>query len=116
MKTLLILFMTMASFCSFAQNPEATDTIDKEADRLANAYDNELAFTSEQFLLFKNELKSTLQKRRLIEKQFKGKEKLEQLMTMQAYESSAMGEILTRIQFRRYIRIKPRIQPLDVIE
>jgi hypothetical protein len=108
--------MLLVSMSCFTQETKATLSIDEQADRLANLYDNQLALTAKQFLLFKNELKSTLEKRRLIEQRFSGKEKLDQLVTMQAYETAAMGDILTRIQFRRYKKIKPNLQPLDVVD
>lgn len=116
MKKLLMLCMLIVSYGSFAQDYGSAMTIDEEADSLANVYDNQLALTAKQFLLFKNELKSTLEKRKLIEQRYSGKEKLDQLVTLQAYETAAMGDILTRIQFRRYKRIKPQLQPLEIIE
>ena len=116
MKRFLIAFTFLIAASGFSQNMERDRTIEATVDRLANQYDNQLAMTAEQFLLFKNELKATLKTRELIEQRYSGKEKLDQLALMQNYETAAMGEILTRIQLRKYKQIKPELQPLAIVK
>ena len=55
-------------------------------------------------------------KREKIEKQYKGKEKLDMLYKLQAQETGEMRNILTQPQFRLYEEIKPKYQPLEVVE
>lgn len=124
MRMLILLFALLASMNILPQKTnepqenvqEQELTIEQQAEILANEYDNRLALTPKQFLLVKEKIESTLEKRRVIESKYSGKEKLDQLTLMQSYETSAMGEILTRIQFERYKELKPMIQPLEVVD
>ncbi len=124
MRMLILLFTLLASMNILPQRATEPQqkvtiqelTLEQQAEILANEYDNRLALTPKQFLLVKEKIESTLEKRRVIESKYSGKEKLDQLALMQSYETSAMGEILTRIQFERYKELKPMIQPLEVID
>jgi hypothetical protein len=45
-----------------------------------------------------------------------GRAELDALVEMQARESLAMNDILTRLQYRLYKKLKSEIQPLKIVE
>lgn len=111
---LLLLFsLSVSAQDPFLQksNPEAK----KEAIKLTDRYDLELALTGEQKLLFQQKVEEFLIRRQKVEKNLSGKEKLDFLYQLKEQETAEMGDILTRPQLEVYKEIRPNIQPLDVV-
>lgn len=118
MKNLFIITFLLIGFNSFSQdtffqesNPEAK----KEAIKITNEYNRELALTGKQQLLFQKKVEKFLIERHKIEKEFSGKEKLNLLLKMQTEETAEMNDVLTRLQLNLYKKIKPNIQPLEIV-
>lgn len=119
MKSLVIIAFLMIGVQGIAQdtffqnsNKKAKD----EAVKITNAYDRQLALDGEQILLFQQKVEEFLIRRYKIEKEFSGKEMLDLLYAMQAEETREMNNILTHAQLQLYKKIKPQIQPLEVVQ
>lgn len=116
-----IIYMVLFSLTTLGYSQDIytqnnTDVFDKEAQRITNAYNKQLALDADQFLLFEQKVEEFLITRSKIESNYKGKEKLIKLFNMQQKETAEMGDILTRPQLELYKQIKSEIQPLDVVE
>ncbi|TXE05660.1 hypothetical protein ES711_15265 [Gelidibacter salicanalis] len=118
MKTLITILVLFVSTNIFSQIPDGVDPIriKHEADRITNAYDKHLGLTSIQFPLFKNKVADYLQLSEKIKEKNEGRAELDALVEMQANESLAMGDILTRLQYKKYKRVKREIQPLKTVD
>ena len=92
--------------------------IEKTADSLTQIYSRKLGMTPKQDLLFKTNLADYLLMREQVEKEFKGKgkEKLDELYRVSVEESGTMSEVLTEYQFEVYEKIKPAIQPIEIVK
>ena len=120
MKKLILLAITFFALnVCMAQDPiyqNGNDRFEKEAYKLAKEYNKKLVLSGKQFNLFQKKIEEFKIKREKIEKQYKGKEKLDMLYKLQAQETGEMRNILTQPQFRLYEEIKPKYQPLEVVE
>ncbi len=119
MKKLFPILLLVISFTAFSQNPflqKSNPEAKKEAVKITNRYIPELALTGEQQLLFQQKVEEYLIKRYKIEAEFEGKEKLNLLYELQQEETKDMHDILTRPQLGVYKRVKPNIQPLEVVK
>lgn len=117
MKTVITLIIFCVSTTIFAQIPNGVDSsnIKHEADRITNEYDKHIGLTGVQFPLFKNKVADYLKLAESLKAKYEGREELDALVEMQANESLAMNDILTRAQFKVYKRLKSKIQPLKIV-
>ncbi|WP_026752810.1 hypothetical protein [Sediminibacter sp. Hel_I_10] len=110
----------LVSFFSFAQgHPSVEDTslkTEEVADNITDQYDQKLAMTYKQKELFKKKVEDFLILRKKIMDNNEGEAELNALVNLQAEETLAMNDVLTRIQMDLYKDIKPTIQPLKVVE
>ncbi len=116
---IIIISLLLFSLNGLAQDTffqQSNDRAKNEAFKITNEYNRELALTGEQQLLFQKKVEEFLIRRYKIEAQFSGKEKLDLLLKMQLVETGEMNDILTRPQLAVYKRIKPDIQPLEVVK
>lgn len=118
MKTFFQMLVLFISFSAFSQDPylqkpdpEAT----KEAKKLTDRYNLELALTGEQQLLFQQKVAEFLIRREKVEENLNGKEKLDFLFQLQEQETAEMADILTRPQLQVYKQVRTDIQPLEVV-
>ncbi|WP_156115513.1 hypothetical protein [Psychroserpens sp. Hel_I_66] len=119
MKKLLILFISLTSMFTFAQDPmlqQNKEQLDDEATKITQAYNDQLALRDKQFMLFQRKVEEFLIRRNKIEDQYEGKEQLNLLFNLQTTETGEMRNILTGPQFDLYKKIKPKIQPLATAE
>lgn len=115
--TLLVLFSISTAFAQDYPPIEGTSqsTI-SVADKIANAYDAKLSMTGEQKALMKLELEHYLKLRENIIATKKGTTQLDALVNLQAEETLAMNDILTREQMIVYKRVKTEIEPLKMVK
>lgn len=112
----LALIFTMSSFSQgYPPVDDGSTKTEVMASEIANAYDKQLSMTSEQKALFKVRVEDFLIRRKEIMASTSGKDQLNALVNMQAEETLAMNDILTRPQMDVYKRIKPQIQPLKIV-
>lgn len=119
MKALLTLSIFFITFSSLAQDPMLQLDSPKQEDlayQITNMYNEQLALTQKQFILFEKKVEEYLIRRTKIEEKYKGKEKLDLLFELQKSETAEMGDVLTRPQLDLYKKIKPKIQPLDKVK
>lgn len=95
---------------------ENHDRFEKQAKELTKVYDAELGLDADQYLLFQKKVEIFLIRAQMIRDDFKGKEKLDKLYLLQKEEMAEMDDILTRIQWERYVKIRPEIQPLEQLK
>lgn len=114
----LILFFTIST--GFAQGyPQiegASSSITETADSITDAYDQKLSMTSQQKAIFKIRVEDFLKIRQNIMATKTGKDQLNALVNLQAEETLAMNDVLTRLQMRVYKKVKREIQPLKVVD
>lgn len=119
MKRLLLLCFMFITTIGYAQDPflqKPNRKLDAKAKELTFKYNKHLALDSDQFPLFAIKVEEFLIRDEDIRKQFKGKEKLDMLYILQQRETLEMHDILTREQLAEYKRVKPDLQPLDVVD
>lgn len=119
MKNYVIILLLISTFKGFAQDPffqKSNKKLEDRAAKITNEYNRELALSGDQILLFQQKVEEFLIRRNKIEKQYKGKEKLDLLLALQLQETAEMHNILTRLQMDVYKRVKPQIQPLEVVD
>lgn len=114
----IIVIVLLISAQIFAQDPylqKSDPELKAEAIKITDTYDLELAMTGKERLLFQQKVEEFLIRRKQIEKALTGKEKLNYLYDMQLEETEEMIDILTHPQLEVYKKIKPRIQPLELV-
>ncbi len=119
MKTLITCIILLFSTTIIAQVPGVSisdPNIKMEADRITKEYSSHLALTGIQIPLFKNKVAHYLVLAKDIKRDKQGRAELDALVEMQAQESLAMNDILTRMQYRLYKKLKTEIQPLKMVE
>lgn len=95
---------------------ESHDSSEEHAQALTKIYDIELGLRAEQKLLFVKKLEEYLLLSKEVKDHFRGKEMLDQLAILEVREIADMSDILTRIQWKRYKKIRPEIQPLARVD
>ncbi|PNQ73093.1 hypothetical protein C1T31_08875 [Hanstruepera neustonica] len=90
--------------------------LDEQAKTLTKEYDAQLGLTSDQLVPFEIKVEEFLIRKEKIENRLEGREKLEALAVLREQEYVEMQNILTQPQLNVYKRIRPSIQPLDVVE
>ncbi|MBR9913779.1 MAG: hypothetical protein GYB32_02960 [Algicola sp.] len=119
MKLFITLCLTLSFVMGNAQDPmlqNNDESLEDIALRITRYYNDELALTQKQFMLFQKKVEEYLIRREKIEKTLEGKEKLNALFNMQQVETREMNDILTQPQMDMYRKVKPKIQPLDKVE
>ena len=91
---------------------DSRDTFEEEAIELTDRYDNRLGLTANQRILFQKKVESFLIRAQEVRDEYNGKLELDELYKLQQEEMGEMNDILTQIQWRRYVEIRPQIQPL----
>ncbi|MBT0608679.1 hypothetical protein [Aequorivita echinoideorum] len=119
MKLITILIFTFISFTAFSQdqffqNSDASAAENSEI--ITESYNEQLAMTTQQRLLFKKKVEEFLIRAQKIEKEYTGKEKLDMLLALQMEETREMNNILTRPQMTVYKEMKTTVQPIDTIK
>ena len=117
MRKLIIISLLFLSIKGFAQDTffqESNPELKKEAIRITDEYNRELALSGEEQVLFQKKVEEFLIWRQEIEEEYKGKEKLDFLLQLQQEETADMQDILTHPQLEVYKKIKSQIQPLEI--
>ncbi|AFL82158.1 hypothetical protein Aeqsu_2707 [Aequorivita sublithincola DSM 14238] len=120
MKKLFTILTLFISITAFSQDPflqKSNLEAKKEAIKLTDRYNRELALSGDQILLFQQKVEEFLIRRQEIEAAgFTGKLKLDQLYKNQQEETADMQDILTHQQLQVYKQVKPEIQPLEIVK
>lgn len=119
MKAITYLLVLLFSTSLLAQDPmlqKPNESLDEMAKELTFEYNKHLGLNGEQIGLFEIKVEEFLIRRHKIEKQLDGREKLRALYTLQEQETKEMANVLTRPQMDVYIKVKPDIQPLELVE
>ncbi|MAZ28467.1 MAG: hypothetical protein CL868_15490 [Cytophagaceae bacterium] len=114
-----LVFITVGCLSAKAQQGILLDLTQEQevvTDSLAAIYATKLVLTGEQELMFKQKLGEYLVKKKELKKKVEGINKLNALQELSLQENGEMRDILTDEQFDLYTRIKPSIQPLEVIQ
>jgi hypothetical protein len=115
--TLVLFFTISTGFAQgYPQTEGASSSITETADRITDAYDQKLSMTSQQKAIFKIRVEDFLKIRQKIMASKTGKDQLNALVNLQAEETLAMNDVLTRLQMSVYKKVKREIQPLKVVD
>lgn len=118
-KPLLILILLLSTITVFAQNPyyqKSNDELEAKAVTLTKKYDEQLGLTAKQQMLFKIKVGEYLiNEQKIRNSNLSIKQKFRAIRKNSRKETADMGDILTRIQYRLYKKVKPQIQPVRPI-
>ncbi len=88
----------------------------EQANRLMQYYQQELGMQVEQAFLFRNKAEEFIIRRQKLKAlDMTVKEKLHMLRELSDQETAEMANILTRPQLRAYRKLKPGIQPVEIV-
>lgn len=94
---------------------DADPQTEAKAKDLTQKYQSELVMTSDQTLQFEKKLTEFLLRRQNIKAMnVTTADKLFLLNELAQQEANEMGTILTRRQLRRYVKVQPELQPVQV--
>ncbi len=120
MKSIITLTIVLSSLLSFSQGYPPVEDAEMNTEDMAlditNKYNRQLAMNGEQIAIFKIRVEDFLVLRKEILESKEGKDQLNALVNLQAEETLAMNDVLTRLQMDVYKKIKPKIQPLKIVE
>ena len=113
----VILLNTGSIFAQDAYFQEADQEVHEAAKKLVETYTPELVLSGNQLLQFESKVKEFLIRRSRVdaEQHMTTREQLKLLKRISKQENAEMQNILTRPQFRRYVKIKRKIQPVYVV-
>ena len=120
MKSIITITLILIFNFSYGQGYPPVENAEPSTEEIANTitdkYDSELAMTAKQKALFKIKVEDFLVMRKKILDKYDGQDELDALVNLQAEETLAMNDVLTRIQMGIYKKIKPEIQPLKMVQ
>ncbi len=118
MKYIVTLCLSLVFFASQAQEVvssyETQDTFEAKSQKLTTYYDQELGLDADQRVLFQKKVEEYLILQQEAKDQLAGREELEKLYQLQLDEIRDMQDILTRIQWNKYKKIRPTKQALKI--
>lgn len=118
-KALTTLFLLLITVTAFAQNPyhqKSNDEIEAQAVTITRKYDEQLGLTAKQEMLFKIKVAEYLiNEQKIRNSNLSIKQKFRAIRKNSRRETADMGDILTRIQYRLYKKVKPEFQPVRPI-
>ncbi|SDB37850.1 hypothetical protein SAMN03097699_0998 [Flavobacteriaceae bacterium MAR_2010_188] len=119
MKNIILVMALVFSTTLFGQDPilqKDAPQLQKKAFDITEKYNAQLALDGKQVILFEKKVEEFLIRREKIEKELKGRDKLNALFNLQTQETLEMNNILTRPQLDLYKQIKQEIQPLATVD
>lgn len=114
--TLVIMFFTTLSFAQYPDTIYSNKETRKMAQELTSAYDAQLGLTGRQLPIFQDKIEDYLELSQKAKDKYDGRAELDALTQLAVEESLEMKDILTRIQYNVYKRIRQDIQPVKVVE
>ena len=114
--TLVIIFFTRLSFAQYPDTIYSNKETRKMAQEITSAYDAQLGLTGRQLPIFQDKIKDYLELSQKIKADYDGKAELDALTQLAVEESLDMKDILTRIQYNVYKKIRQDIQPIKVVK
>ena len=119
MKFIATFFILIFTLIGYSQDPilqEDNDSLEKVAFDLTEAYNKELGLTGKQVTLFQKKVEEYLIREERIHQNLTGETKLNRIAALRVLETKEMGDILTQPQLRLYKKLKPKLQPLAVVD
>lgn len=114
--TLLIMFFTISTFAQYPDMVYSNRETRKMAQELTSVYGAELGLTGRQLPIFQNKIEDYLELSQRAKATYNGRAELDALTQLAVAEALEMKDILTRIQYNVYKKIRQDIQPIKVIE
>lgn len=114
--TLTFLLLTASLFAQFPDTYYETKEIREKAEKLTMIYDAQLGLDGTQLPIFQDKVADYLTLSEKVKKEFDGKEELDMLTRLMVEESLEMQDLLTRIQYNVYKKIRQDIQPLKIVD
>ncbi|MFH6772659.1 hypothetical protein V8G58_12010 [Gaetbulibacter aestuarii] len=115
LKTLIFICITHIAFAQYPDTTIETPEIRAKAEKLTAIYDAKLGLDGTQLPIFQNKVADYLTLSKEIKESYKGKEALDKLTQLMVKESLEMKDLLTRIQYNQYKKIRQSVQPLEVV-
>ncbi|MFH4969095.1 hypothetical protein V8G61_12890 [Gaetbulibacter sp. M240] len=119
MKTIITFCALLLCNIVLAQYPDntiETPEVRAEAERLTEIYSAELGLDGTQLPIFEDKVGDYLTLRKEVIETYQGKEALDKLTQLMVKESLEMKDLLTRIQYNKYKKIRQTVQPIKTVE
>ncbi|GEQ86412.1 hypothetical protein ULMS_19200 [Patiriisocius marinistellae] len=119
MKNIITILALMVSITTLSQNTflqNGTNNSEENAKDLTEKYNEALIMDTNQRLLFEKKVEEFIISADKIKANYNGKEKLDMLFALRQNEIAEMGDILTRLQLKKYKEVRQQIQPLARVE
>jgi len=113
---ILIFLFTTTIFAQYPDTIYSTEETRKMAQEITSAYDAQLGLTGRQWPIFENKIKDYLELSQKVKDTYEGRDELDALTELAVKESLDMQDILTRIQYNLYKKIRQDIQPIKVVD
>lgn len=111
---ILIFLFTTTLFAQYPDTIYGTAETRKMAQEITSVYDAKLGLTGTQWPIFENKIRDYLELSQKIKNTKEGAAELDALTELAVKESLDMQDILTRIQYNLYKKIRQDIQPIKV--
>jgi len=115
-KTILLLFTTIIFSQNYPDTTISNESIREDAKKITKAYDAQLGLDGTQLPIFEDKVEDYLIKANQVKKDFEGMAELDALTKLMVKESLEMKDLLTRIQYQVYKKIRQDIQPLKALQ
>lgn len=118
MKKILLVLLLLITTGMFAQDPmlqKDNEEMEARAEWLTQQYNEELALTPKQQLLFQKKVEEFLIRAESIRMKTKGKNEMDALAELQIQEITEMNNVLTQPQMDIYKKLRPVMQPIGEV-
>ncbi len=114
--TVFLIFFTTLAFAQYPDNTNETKKIRQDAEKITKAYDAQLGLDGTQYPIFLDKVQDYLVLSKKAKKDLDGIEELDTLTKLMVKESLEMKDLLTRIQYQVYKKVRQDIQPLKALK
>ncbi len=118
MKKILLVLLLLITTGMFAQDPmlqKDNEEMEARAEWLTQQYNEELALTPKQQLLFQKKVEEFLIRAESIRMKTEGKNEMDALAELQIQEITEMNNVLTQPQMDVYKKLRPVMQPIGEV-
>ncbi|MAT89534.1 MAG: hypothetical protein CMC35_02475 [Flavobacteriaceae bacterium] len=118
MKKIFLVLLLLTTTGMFAQDPmlqKDNEEMEARAELLTQQYNEELALTPKQQLLFQKKVEEFLIRAESIRMKTEGKNEMDALAELQIQEITEMNNVLTQPQMDLYKKLRPVMQPIGEV-
>tara|TARA_R110002049_G_scaffold87533_1_gene221893 strand:+ start:38765 stop:39184 length:420 start_codon:yes stop_codon:yes gene_type:complete len=111
-----ILLFTTALFAQYPDTVHGTEKTRKMSQEITKAYDAQLGLSGRQLPIFQNKVEDYLILSEKVKDTYEGRAELDALTELAVKETLEMNDVLTRIQYKMYKKVRQDIQPIKRVK